>query len=156
MYLTSQRRKLVSFALLIALSCGATTQSACGGNQIREARKAAYRIQVVTDAAIDTTATLYHDGVIDQAKKNQIAQALLKVNSGNKILIDKAEAAKEDTPGVRADLIAQLRVVEDAVKGLKETGVLGIKSQSGELAFNSAVSALDAALAIIESALEAK
>src|ERR1051325_3758163 len=142
----------VPLPLSLALGSLVLTQTSCDKDHIREARKAAYRIQVVTDAAIDTTATLYHDGVIDQAKKNQIAQALLKINSGNKVLIDKAEAAKEDTPGVRADLIAQLQVVEDAVKSLKAAGVLGIKSQSGELAFNSAVSALDASLAIIQSA----
>lgn len=145
-------RKFTSVALMLAV----ISLTACGPNHIREARKSAYRIQVITDAAIDTTATLYHDGVINQAKNNEIAQALLKINSGNKTLIDKAEAAQADTPGVRADLIAQLRVVESAVKELKAAGVLGIKSQSGELAFQSAVTALDSALAIIQSTLEAK
>ena len=52
--------------------------SACGGNQIREARKAAYRVQIITDAAIDTTATLFHDGVLTKEKTNEIARALLK------------------------------------------------------------------------------
>lgn len=148
------RRRNLVVVPLIALAI--LSQTACDKNHIREARKAAYRIQVVTDAAIDTTATLYRDHVIDQAKKNQIAQALLKVNGGNKVLIDKAEAATVDTVGVRTDLIAQLRVIESAVKELKDTGVLGIKSQSGELAFNSAIAALDSALAIIQVSLEAK
>ena len=149
-------RKFTALTLMLALSCVVATQSSCDSNKIREARKAAYRIQVVTDAAIDTTATLYHDKVIDQAKKNQIAQALLKINDGNAVLIAKAEAATVDTPGTRADLIAQLRVVEDAVKGLKAAGVLGIKSKSGELAFNSAMAALDSSLAIIQAALGGK
>jgi hypothetical protein len=142
------RRYLIPVIVLCAL-----VSQACGGDKIREARKAAYRIQVVTDAAVDTTTTLFHDGVIDKARTNQIAKALLKVNSGNKVLIDKAEAATADTPGVRADLIAQLKVVEDAVKELKATGVLGIKSKDGSLAFDSAISALDSAVAIIQVAL---
>lgn len=127
--------------------------TACNENHIREAKKAAYRIQVVTDAAIDTTATLYHDQVLSKAKTNQIAKALLKVNTGNKVLIDKAEAATADTPGVRTDLLAQLRVIEDAVKELKAQGVLGIKSKDGSLAFDSAIAALDTAIAIIQATL---
>lgn len=142
--------KRPAIALLLALSVFAVS---CSPNHIREARKASYRIQVVTDAAIDTTATLFHDGVIDKAKTNQIARILLKVNSGNKVLIDKAEAATADTPGVRADLLAQLRVIEDAVKELKAVGVLGIKSKDGSLAFDSAIAALDTSLAIIQVTL---
>lgn len=129
------------------------TQASCDSNKLREARKAAYRIQVVTDAAIDTTATLFHDGVITKEKTNQIAKVLLKVNTGNAVLINKAEAAVADTPEVRADLIAQLRVVEEAVKELKAAGVLGIKSANGSLAFDSAIRALDTAIAVIQSAM---
>jgi len=142
--------KRSAVALLIVLSLFA---GACSPNKLREARKAAHRIQVVTDASIDTTSTLFHDGVISKEKTNLIARALLKVNSGNKVLIDKAEAATADTPEVRADLIAQLKVVEDAVKELKGLGVLGIKSKDGSLAFDSAINALDASIAIIQSVM---
>lgn len=143
-------RKRAGAALLVVLSLFAT---ACDKNQVREAKKSAYRIQVITDAAVDTTAALFHDGVIDKAATNKIARALLKVNSGNRVFINKAELAPADTPGVRADLLAQLRVVEDAVKELKAAGVLGIKSKDGSLAFDSAVAALDTALALIQTAL---
>lgn len=142
-----------AIALLLALGLLSQAQMCEKANRLRDARKAAYRIQVVTDASIDTTATLFHDGVIDKAQTNKIAKILLKVNSGNKVLIDKAEAATVDTPGVRADLLAQLRVIEDAVKELKDAGVLGIKSKDGNLAFDSAVAALDSALAIIQATL---
>lgn len=142
-------RAKVSVLILLAL----LSASACDKNRIREARKAGYRIQVVTDASIDTTATLFHDGVITKAKTNQIAKALLKVNTGNKVLIEKADAAPADTPGVRADLLAQLKVIEDAVKELKAVGVLGIKSKDGSLAFDSAMAALDSSIAIIQAAL---
>ena len=143
-----QRRH--SIALLIVL---ALLAQACAPNSIREARKAAHRIQVVTDAAIDTTATLYHDQVIDQTKKNQIALILQKVNNGNRVLIDKAAAAQADTPEVRADLLAQLKVIEEAVNELKGAGVLGIHSKNGTLAFDTAISALDASIALIQSVL---
>ncbi len=142
-------RVRISVLILVAL----LSASACNENHIREAKKAAYRIQVVTDASIDTTATLFHDKVIDKAKTKQIATILLKVNSANKVLIDKAEAATTDTPGIRADLIAQFRAIEDAVKELKAAGILGIKSKNGSLAFDSAIAALDSALAIIQATL---
>lgn len=143
--------KRVVIALLLTITV--MGQAACGGDKIREARKAAYRVQVVTDAAIDTTATLFHDGVLDKAKTNQIAKVLLKVNAANSVLIEKAASATADTPATRASIIAQLRVVEDAVKELKALGVLGIKSKDGSLAFDSAIRAIDTALAVIESAL---
>ena len=142
-----------TIALVIALGLLSQAQMCQNANHIRDAKKAAYRIQVVTDASIDTTATLFHDGVIDKAKTNQIAKVLLKINSGNKVLIDKAEAATADTPAVRSDLLAQLRTIEDAVKELKAAGVLGIKSKNGSLAFDSAISALDTSLALIQAAL---
>ena len=69
------------------------------------------------------------------------------------MLIDKAEAATADTPGVRTDLLAQLKVVEDAVKELKAAGVLGIKSKDGNMAFDAAIAALDSAIAIIQATL---
>lgn len=142
--------KRTAIAFLIALSMFA---QACDSNKIREARKAAYRIQVVTDAAIDTTATLFHDGILTKEKTNQIAKVLLKINNGNLVLINKAEAAQADTLEVRTDLIAQLKVVEEAVKELKAAGVLGIKSADGNLAFDSAIRALDVAIAAIQSAM---
>ncbi len=141
------KRYLIPVVLLALFAQG------CSPNKIREARKAAHRIQVVTDASIDTTATLFHDGVLDKGRTNQIAHVLLKINSSNRVLINKAEIATADTPSVRADLLAQLRVVEDAVKELKALGVLGIKSKNGELAFDSALSALDTSIAVIQAAL---
>lgn len=143
-------KRYVAISLLLTLTL---LSQACAPDKIREARKGAHRIQVVTDASIDTTATLFHDGVIDQTKKNQIALILQKVNNGNRVLIDKAAAATADTPAIRADLLAQLRVVEDAVRELKAAGVLGIKSKNGSLAFDTALSALDSSIAIIQAAL---
>lgn len=147
------RRLALSLSLVFVLMGATLPQMGCGGSAIREAAKASHRIQVVTDAAIDTTATLFHDHMIDTAKKNQIVLALQKVNRGNRVLIDRAKAATADTPEVRADLLNQLKVVEDAVKELKDLGVLGIHSKSGELAFSSAIAALDSSIAIIQSVL---
>ena len=148
-------RRLIPLILVLALASLPAIQG-CGPNKIREARKAAYRIQVITDAAVDTAATLYHDGVISKERTNQIAKVLLKVNEGNRILIEKAGSATVDSPALRSDLLAQVRLIADAVKELKAQGLLGIKSKNGELAFASAINALDSALAIIEVALRSK
>lgn len=149
-----KRLKIVRYRIPLAVVLLLALISAgCSPNHLREARKAAHRIQVVTDAAIDTTATLYHDQIIDQAKKNQIARILLKVNTGNRLLIEKAAAAKADTPEVRADLLAQLKIIEGAVREAKDAGLLGIHSKNGALAFESALNALDSAIALIQVAL---
>lgn len=143
------------FAAVILLSLAVISQG-CGGNAVHESKKAAHRIQVVTDAATDTTTTLFHDGIIDKARTNEIAKILLKINSGNRVLINKAEAATVDSPAVRGDLLDQLQIIEDAVKELKAAGVLAIKSKSGQLAYESAIAALDSSIAIIRAALRSK
>lgn len=148
-----RRRTTIAGVILLALMSQAAM---CGGSKVREARKAAYRIQVVTNAAVDTTAELYEAKVLSREKTNQIARLLLKVNDANRVLIEKAGAASEDSPAVRSDLLATLRIIQDAVKELKAVGILSIKSQSGELAFASAMSAIDASVAIIEVALSGR
>jgi len=131
------------------------TQTACDKNKIREARKAAFRIQVVTGASIDTTASLFERGVLSKEQTNKIAQSLLKVNHANRILIEKAAAMTEDTAGNRAALFATVRDISAAIKELKDAGVLGVKNPDGSLAFDSAIAALDTALALIEASLAA-
>lgn len=139
----------VSVLLLVAL----LSASACDSNKIREARKAAFRIQVVTDAAVDTTSAMFARGTITPAQTKTIAQALLKVNHANRILIDKAAAMTEDTPGNRAALVGTVREISTAIQELKAAGILGIKNPDNSLAFDSTVAALDTALAAIELAL---
>ena len=146
-----------SYVAPVALPVGATgilvTQTSCDKNKIREARKAAYRIQVVTDAAIDTTSSLHERGVIDNAQTLKIAQALLKVNHANRLLIERAANMTEDTAANRAALVGTVREISGAIKELKDAGVLGIKNPDGSAAFDAAISALDTSLALIEAAL---
>lgn len=146
-------RRYVSVALLVALSCVAATQTACDSNKIREARKAAFRIQVVTDASIDTTAALFDRKVITKEQTVKIAQALLKVNHANRVLIERAASMTEDTAANRAALLGTVREISGAIKELKDAGVLGIKNPDGSAAFDAAVAALDTSLALIEAAL---
>lgn len=143
-----RRRVIIPLVLVLAL-----IGQACGPNQLRSARKSAHRIQVVVDAATDTTATLFHDGVIDVAKKNQIVHVLIRINQGNSVLINKVAAATADTPELRTSLLDELKLIEEAVKELKSLGVLGIKSKNGSLAFESAINALDSAIALAQAAL---
>lgn len=145
-------------AILTASVALVATQTACpsNSNRVREARKAAYRIQVIVNAATDTTAELYEAKVLSREKTNQIARLLLKVNDANRVLIDTAGAATVDSPAVRSDLLETLKIIQVAVRELKDAGVLGIKSQNGELAFSSAMAALDTSIAIIQTALSGR
>lgn len=150
LYLMRQNKVLAVVLILTAL---VATQTSCDKNKIREARKAAFRIQVVTDAAVDTTASLFDRGVISKEQTNKIAQALLKVNHANRILIDRAANMTEDTAANRAALFATVREISGAIAELKAAGVLGIKNPDGSAAFDSAIAALDTSLALIEASL---
>lgn len=140
-------------AIIVALSLCVAAAPACDSNKIREARKGAYRIQVVTDAAIDTTSSLYERKVIAKDQTLRIAQALLKVNTANRALIERAANMTEDTAANRAALVGTVKEISSAIKELKDTGVLGIKNPDGSAAFDAAVAALDTSLALIEAAL---
>jgi hypothetical protein len=129
------------------------TQSSCDKNRVREARKAAFRIQVVTDAAVDTTASLFERRVITKEQTSKIAQALLKVNHANRILIERAAGMTEDNATNRAALFATVREISGAIRELKDAGVLEIKNPDGSAAFDAAVAALDTSLASIEASL---
>ena len=149
MRIPKRNRSVIALALCLMMAA----QAACDSNKIREARKAAFRIQVVTDAAVDTTAALFERGVIDKAQTSKIAQGLLKVNHANRILIDRAAAMTEDTSANRAALFATVRDISAAVAELKAMGILGIKNPDGSAAFDAAMAALDTSLAVIEASL---
>lgn len=144
---------LTPVLLPVAVTGIAVTQTSCDKNKIREARKAAYRIQVVTDAAIDTTASLSERGVITKAQTLKLAQALLKVNTANRVLIERAANMTEDTAANRLALVGTVKEISSAIKDLKDAGVLGIKNPDGSAAFDAAIAALDTSLALIEAAL---
>jgi hypothetical protein len=144
-----QKRQILIATLLVLC----VVSAACDKNKITEAKRAAFRIQVVTDAAVDTTSAMFERGTITPTQTKTIAQALLKVNHANRILIDKAAAMTEDTAENRAALVVTVRQISDAIKELKATGILGIKNPDSSLAFDSTIRALDVALAAIEVAL---
>lgn len=143
-------RNRPAIALLIALSLFAAS---CGPKKLREARKAAHRIQVVVDAATDSLVVLHSKGFVDDAKTRTVAVALLKVNEANAVLIAHAKAATVDDAPTRAALLNDLQAVIQAVEALKAAGILGIKSETGSLAFESAVNALNTSIEILRGVL---
>jgi len=138
-------------ALLIALSLFA---SACDPKVLRESRKAAHRIQITIDAAVDTLTVLHSKQLVSDAQTKTIALALVKVNDANGILIQHVKAASSDTPQTRQQLLSDLQDIIKSVDALKATGVLGIKSESGSLAFETSVNALLASIEILKGALQ--
>jgi hypothetical protein len=140
-----------AIVLLIALSL--FTQ-ACDPKVLRESRKAVHRIQVTINAAVDTLTVLHSKGLVTDAKTKEIALALVKVNDANGVLIAHVKAASSDTPQTRQQLVADLQDIVKSVEALKATGILGIKSENGSLAFESAINALVASIEILKGALQ--
>jgi hypothetical protein len=140
-----------AITVVIALSLLA---SACDPKVLRESRKAAHRIQVTIDASIDTLTVLHSKQLVSDAQTKTIALALVKVNDANGVLIAHVKAASSDTPQTRQQLLADLQDIVKSVEALKATGILGIKSENGSLAFESAINALLASIEILKGALQ--
>lgn len=144
------KRQFAIALVLLAL----VSQTACSPDQIREARKAGHRIQVVLDGATDTLIVLNGKHIVSPEKSLEIAQALKKVNLSNEVLIRHAKAATTADVTTRQTLLNDLSGIVNAVTELKATGLLAIKSENGTLAFDAAISAINTAIEIMRGALQ--
>lgn len=144
------RKRFVAVALLLCLMVSST---GCDAKKIRQARKAAYRIQVIIDSAVDSIDKLNQRGVLSNADTLVVAKLLKNVNGANKVLIERAAAATEDTPAVRTDLLNLFREVSKTVALLRQHRILNIKDPEVAAALDAALAALDISLAAIELAL---
>lgn len=143
--------KRSAIAVVISLSLFAAS---CSPSKIREARKAAHRIQVTIDASTDSLISLHNKHIVSDAKTRQLALGLQKANNANSVLIAHAKEATADTPATRQQLLTDVQGVIDAVRELKDAGILGIKSENGTLAFDAAINAMETSVQIIKGALQ--
>lgn len=137
---------LVSLAVMAAMAFTA----ACDKNKLREGRKATHRIEVVTGTAIDAIVAFRAQGVITEEQQREIAEVLLEVNTDNRVLIDIVSQASTWDANTKAAVIAQLRMIVDAVARLQEVGALHIKNPDSIAKFNALIAAIKSALAVLQ------
>lgn len=140
---------IVLYALVLCTACPFSKAP----DSIHKAAAAANTIQTVTDTAIDTTAQLYHDKVIEKAKAHLITLAIQKIHNTNGVLITTARSLTADTPEARCILSNTLLLIVGDIQALKDAGVLGIKSVDGVLVFDTLISGLKADIQIVAAVL---
>lgn len=140
-------------ALIAALIVFSILSQACDKDKVHAAAKAADQIQIVTDKGLDTTSELLHANIITKAKAREITLAIQKIHEANGALINLAAGMAADTASNRCALAAQLQLVLDALKELKATGVLGIKSANGSLVFDTMINGLKTDIGVVAAAL---
>lgn len=144
----TRRRALIAVIII----CSILAQ-ACDKDKVHAAAKAADQIQIVTDKGLDTTAELLHANIVTKAKAREITLAIQKIHDANGTLINLVAGMTADTASNRCLLAAQLNLVLDALKELKATGVLGIKSANGSLVFDTIVNGLKTDIGLVAAAL---
>lgn len=151
------RNKTIALTLVL---CSVLALTACplpktgkSEDSMHKAAAAALTIQTVTDTAIDSTAQLFHDGIIDKVKTRTITLAIQEIHNSNGVLINSARSLKADTAEARCILSGTLLEVVTAIQALKDAGVLGIKSATGVLVFDTLISGLKSDVQIVAAVL---
>lgn len=145
-----RRNRIVSFAVIAALLL---TAAACDKNKLREARKAADRVEILTTAGVDSIIAFEAQGVITKAQERELAMILLDVNAGNTELIRLVKDATVWNESTRTAVIRQLRLITDSVTRLSATGVLHIKNPQSKAKFDTLIQSIRSALAVLEGAV---
>lgn len=152
------RRNVLALAAVIVLTTGAW---ACPRKeQVRKARESAHVVQVTIDASVDSLVALHSkkkpngELYVSDPDTLRYAQFLTKVNDANKVFIASAKNAKDLDVSTKSILLTDLQDVINAVGELKASGILGVKSETGELAFQTAINTLDSSLKILKELLQ--
>lgn len=128
----------------------AVVTPACDKNQLREARKATDRIEIVSSSAIDTIIAFKAEGAISTDQEKALARILLEINGDDRALIVAVSNATVWDANTKAAVIAQLQTIVDAVVALQTAGGLHITNPSAVTRFTAIVTALKSALAVLE------
>lgn len=149
-------KKKTTAALLLAIvliGFNGTCLTSTENKDAQRAAVAASNIQTVVDKAVDVTLQLFHDGLLPKAKAHTVGLILQKTNAANQILINTARSMNVDSATNRCILADQLLLVANGVKELQEAGLLGIKSKTGELVFDTLLSSLIADIKIVAAVI---
>ncbi len=143
------KKKLTTISLGFVLLF-ANLNFMCNKNtDVQKAAVAASDVQTVIDTTTDSVAQLYHDGILSKEKTHQVALLLQKINGANGVLISTAKSMNSDSTINRCILAGQLLVVANAIKDLQAAGVLGIKSKTGALVFDTALASIIADIKVV-------
>jgi len=141
------------FGVTLLIATALFLTAACDQNKLKEAAKAADRIEIVSTSAIDTIIAFQAQNVITRDQEKAIASILLDVNTADAELIRSVRAATTWDEPTRQAVVRILGDITAAVARLNDAGLLHIHNADAQAKFTAIVAALQSALAIIRGAL---
>ena len=142
---------LAGLFLLLAFS---SLSFKCDGNSDspwRPAAKAADDIAISINTMIKTKRALAQQGAITPAEELALTNALLKLNTADKALVNQIKTVKNatDASAQKPNLCSLFATVTSALSDLSNSGVLPISNASAKTQLTTIINALNASVAII-------
>lgn len=152
-----KRRVLVTSLTLVLASFCLSFNSCPPAQQedaVRKAARAADDIAEGIKAAIKAKRDLKQHGKITPQEDLALSNLLLKVNSADKVLVNKIKELKTiPDASTKASLAPLLDSLVSAVDELNKAGVLGIKNPDAQKTLTTIMNTITAALAIVKAFL---
>jgi hypothetical protein len=157
-----RNRKLTTVGLVLVLSLASLSFKCDNGptpnsngvqpDPLRKASEAAGAIAVSVREMIKVKRGLADQKKIDNAEELKLTQILLKVNSSDKVLVNRLKSLKTmpDATG-KAELLNLLKEVTAAVNELNDSGVLGVKNAEAKDTLSKIVVTIQGSLSILQA-----
>jgi hypothetical protein len=153
----NRRSTIVGLVLVLSLAsmsfkCGGNTEPNGNTNPLRSSARAADAIAKSVSEMTTVKRELARQGKISAAEELKLTQQLLRVNSADKVLVNRLKSMNSipDTAG-QAQILSLFNELTSAINDLNSTGVLSVGNEDARNRLTVIITAINSSLAIIQS-----
>lgn len=158
-----KHRRFFSASLVVALAL-ASLAFQCGGNgnsnssqpdPLRNAARASDTIAKSIGEMITVKRELAKDGKLTADEDLKLTQALLRVNTADKVLVKRLKSLKAaPDPTTKAELVTMFGEVTSALNELNSGGLLGVKNEEARTRLTTIFNTINASVLIIKTFID--
>jgi hypothetical protein len=153
----NRRSTIVGLVLVLSLAsmsfkCNSNTEPSGNTNPLRSSARAADAIAKSVSEMTTVKRELASQGKISAAEELKLTQQLLRVNSADKVLVNRLKSMNStpDATG-QAQLLSLFNELTAAINDLNSTGVLSVGDEAARNRLTVIITAINSSLAIIQS-----
>ena len=158
-----RHRRFFSASLVIALALTSLAFQ-CGGNgnsngsqpdPLRNAARASDTIAKSIGEMITVKRALAKDGKLTADEDLKLTQALLRVNTADKVLVKRLKSLKAAPDATtKAELVTMFGEVTSALNDLNSGGLLGVKNEEARTRLTTIFNTINASVLIIQTFID--
>ena len=154
-----KHRRFFSASLVIALALTSLSFQ-CGGSgsqpePLRNAARASDTIAKSIGEMITVKRELAKQGKLTPDEELKLTQALLRVNTADKVLVKRLKSLKAaPDPTTKAELVKMFGEVTSALNDLNSGGLLGIRNEEARTKLTTVFNTINASVLIIQTFID--